>query len=730
MRKLVLIFTLTFSCASFMSNAQRYRDVYPQIANASSDEIALSLIKTYMIEDLDHPNANLRLALIYERRYRNADPLTEYERVMANANEAALRFIKAKTLIDDKEVKKNSGWYADFSSSVDSRGRPIVDFSTVNNKIQHGYDSAKLLTEKLPAIYQAFTESVDFYDQAIKIFAEINGAYTSYDKLLLLFDEQLNEQLETLKVKYDSSLFYLDKYQSLIADYPIRGYNQTYTIDSINTYRLEGLLTSPNFLINNIEIWNYKAWANKVQKDVSSEINNLRVNLDQAENALNNSLKIIEDRSYNENFTPHSIDKKLEFDLRKFDNESLPVALLKYKEFKQDLILKNNATLDFDSTVSTDIRNVYFGELLYLARDADSLINIATDRINDESFKKYPAYFKDNYGSKAQVTTFLNAQKNLSDQLLTRSVASLRENILGALTNLENPDQNYSYRRLKIPATIEEIAIDSLNNNFHTTHKVVSADGSKYVGGVVKSARAPFAVKTFLIKVDENDKVTWYKEFELIEAPEGTQVNVLGNLTLTPEGCALAIHAYDNVAPNNHIIYLDEDGQELFNIALETKLFPRYSQYIEHNSSILLSFKGTELEQNVTSEESLDLVSINLIGDVLWQKSFEYSGNIESLIPTSDGFMVVGNFTSITNTKGQRVVTKINQGQTNGFSAKFDHQGNGLSIVTFDSSDKYTIDKVIKINDSVINLMGYKDPSGNPIHLIINKYNQTIFSDL
>jgi len=727
MRKSAII--LALSLVSLATYAQRYRDIYPQIANATSDETALSLIKTYMVEDLDHPNANLRLALIYEKRYKNADPLTQYERAIANAQEAALRFIKAKTLIDDKEVKKNTGWYAEFSSGVDSRGRPVVEFATVDNKIKHGYDSAKLLTQKLPPIYNAFTESVDFYDQAIKIFAEINGAYTSYDKLLLLFNEDLNQKLETLKTKYDSSLFYLDKYISLINDYPIKGYNQSYTIDSIKTYRLEGLLTSPNFLVNNIKIWNYKAWASKVQHDVNSDIIDLRKKLNQAEIALNNSLKIIEDKSYNENFNPHVIDKKLEFDLRKFDNESLPVALLKYKEFKQDLLLKNNTTLDFDSALSTAIKNVYFGELIYLTNDADSLLNIASSRVEDETFKKYPDYFNSLYGSKQTLTTYLGGEKDLSKRLLTKSVEKLRENILGELSNTSGPNEFYTYRRLKIPATIETVNVDSIDNNFYSTNEVQSADGSKYVGGVVKSSRAPNPVKTFIIKVDENEKVAWYKEFELLES-SGAQTNLLGNLTITPEGCALAIHTYDSDSVANHVIYLDENGEEIFNIKLETKSIPRLSQYTENNSSLLLSFKGDVLGQNLKNQEALDLVSINLIGDVLWQKKFEYSGNIESLITTSDGFMVLGNFSSITNTNGQRVVTKINEGQTNAFSARFDQQGNGLSIATFESGENYKINKVVKINDSVINLMGYKDPSGRSIHLIINKYNRVIYSDL
>ena len=102
----IIILILTATAGS----AQRYKDVFPRIAQAS-DEEALALIKGYLVNDLDHPNCNLRLALIYENRYKTSNPITEYERAMANANEAKIRFTKSAAVVNEKEVRKNSGYY-------------------------------------------------------------------------------------------------------------------------------------------------------------------------------------------------------------------------------------------------------------------------------------------------------------------------------------------------------------------------------------------------------------------------------------------------------------------------------------------------------------------------------------------------------------------------------------------------------------------------------------------
>jgi len=729
MRRLIILGVLIITAAN-LAIAQRYKDVFPSIASAKSNEEALSIIKSYMLEDLDHPNSNFRLALIYEDRYKDSHPLTEFERTLANSEASKIRFLKAQVLVDDKEVKRNSGWYREFASSIDSKGRAVVEFSTIQNKIKNGYDSANLYVEKLPAIYEAFTESVDFYDQCIKLFAEINGQYASYDKLALLYDEELKEKLETLKSDYDSSLFYLDKFIKLNNEFPVLDYNPSYSISKINTYRLEGLLTSPNFLVPNIEIWGYKTWANNVQLTVADKVSPMRKELVEAEEKLQESLTKIKNFNYDETFEPHIIDKKLEFDLRRFDNQSLPVSLLKYKEFKQTLLLNNNKLEKLDSTDSKDIQNAYFGELLYATLDADSLLKITESRIDDESINKYPAYLTSYYGGKPELNSYLADQKSLSTEYREKSVNGLRVNVLGELNAENDEPEDYRYGRLRIPSKIEDLNIDSLDNNFHTLYKLHSADGSKYLGGIVKSSRSPNPVLTFVIKVDENGTVKWYNQYELIEEPVGNQFNILGSMVLTPEGCALSIFSYDDNEPFNSLIYLNENGEEIFNNKLQTKNFPEVSKYVEDNSSILVVYKGDSEKNDLSKKESVEMISYNLIGDLLWNRTLEYAGDIQSLITLDNGYMIVGNFSSIKNVKGLEIVTRINNGQTNAFAALFDRQGRVLSVRTIKSPDQYVINKVAKINDSIINLMGYKEPSGATIHFIINGENQVIYSNL
>src|SRR6267154_3102692 len=221
---LILVFLL-----SLTSTAQRlkYKELFPLMSSMSNNELKNSL-KEFLNEELDHPNANFRLALVYEKNYKSGDGLINYEYVVANAQQAKLRFTKSKQLVDEREVNSNNEYYFPVFKMFDSKGKPDVPFAPVSKKISDGYDSADLFIKKMPAIYKSFTKSVNFYDKSVKLFADINSRFFSLDDLYLYYDADLDQQMESLKTSYDSAKFFLDQYLSLIKAYPIPHHKQQY----------------------------------------------------------------------------------------------------------------------------------------------------------------------------------------------------------------------------------------------------------------------------------------------------------------------------------------------------------------------------------------------------------------------------------------------------------------------------------------------------------------------
>jgi hypothetical protein len=723
---------ITFICLVLSSQllAQKFKDVYPTLVSASDDE-ALSILKSYMIDDLDHPNSNFRLALIYERRYKASDPITQYERTLANANEAKLRFTKSSAVINEKEVSKNTGYYADFATGFDGKGRPIVDFNTINQKIRSGYDSAKLFSDKMPKIYAYFTNSVNYHDKAIKLYNEINGDFASRDKLLLMYNDNLKAKLEALKVNYDSSIVNLDKYLTASKAFDSKQFNQSYTIKGIETYRLQGLLTSPNFLVKNIEIWDYKTWADNAINEVSRDISSLRNDLNKAELGLNASLKAMSPLTHNTNLTPYKVDNKLIFNLIKYDNKSLPVALLRYKQFKQSLIDQLSIVNDRDTTGAKDIYLIQLGELIYKSKDADSLLQIAERRIELENISKYESYFATHYNGEAGLKQYMAAEKKSAAEALDKGVSQMFLNLEGS--EVKAGPEFLTYRGIKIPTIAKYVNPDSMNTELHTTHIKTSTDGSRYLVGLNKSSRKPNHINVFVAKTDERAKVIWYKEFSFTEDKIDPIINEVGDVAITPEGCAVLVRSKNATGLINRLFYINENGEEIFNKEITKSLYPRKMQYVESTNAFILAHKGAAYKQNHSKKEELELMSINILGDVLWSNSFEYAGNIVDLFNVDKGFMVLGNYSEIKGADGKVFRTKVNTGQTNAFATRFTTTGKLLSLKVMVSTSNYHIDKVVKINDKIINLLGKKssiDEDGERLHIIVNSNPEVLHFEL
>ncbi len=718
MKKLLIIITLA---GSFNSFGQKFKDIYPELVKAS-DEDAVSIIKSYMIEDLDHPTCNLRLALIYERGYKNANPITEFEKAMANAEEAKLRFSKSTMVVDEKEINKNTGYYVDFASGFDSKGRPIVAFSTINEKIRGGYDSAKQFTEQMPIIYDYFTKSVDFHDKAIKAFNEINGQFTSRDKLLLLYNSDMKNKLNQLMQDYDSSIYNLEQYMKTYKSFAPNNFKQKFKVNNIETYRLQGLLTSPSFLIDNIEIWNYKLWAQEIINEAESEVSQLRSDLNAAELGITKALAKLNPLATVPDFTPYTIDNKLIFSLIKYDNQSLPVAALRYKQFKQTLVQQQALINDRDTTTENAIYQVHLGDLIYYAREADSLLTIMQNRSTEENIEKYDNFFRMHYNGLSGVNQFIEKEKQTAKQVIAQGVADLY-NSLKEVTHDKGSLLNYKGIRLSTIAKI--IAADSIGNSPYTMYKKQSTDGSTYLSGLVKSTKKPNHTNAFMAKVSDGGRVAWYKEFSFTTDNTNPTTNEIGDMAITPEGCGILVRARNAEGMVNHLLYLNENGEEIFSKALDISLFPRSMQYVEATNAFIFAHKGATFEQDYKNKETAALMSINILGDVMWSQQFDFAGNIVDIINVKGGFMLIGNYAEIADEEGKTYRTRINTGQTNAFAARFTLQGKLAAVKPIESANNYFIHSVVKVNDKIINLLGNKGSievaEQEDVHLIVNQ---------
>ncbi|MFC2124573.1 hypothetical protein ACFLU5_07155 [Bacteroidota bacterium] len=750
MKKLLYIVLFLIAAVAFDINAQelKYKDIYPLIESRDFSD-AVPRLREFLQQEPDHPSANFQLALIYERRYKSYDLIMQHKPAMKNAENAKLLFLNAQMLIDDREIKKNGKKFYTNFARLDERGKLTVEYQNVKDKIDSAYVEIDQFIRNSPNIYHYFTKSVQFHDKVTKRFADINGRYTSLKSLYLLYDRDLKKSMQDLKEEYDSCLFYFNKYMEATAAYPIVDYNQTFEIRKINNYRLDGLMTKNDFLGEKIIFWDYKSWVDEVEQMITSDIAELRNQINLNEDKLDASIRILEKPSsaIGREIELKEVDRDLVLKLRNYDYNSMVTPLLLYKDSKQNLLYKALAEfeLEEDTTQSITYENqlTYYSQMINLSREGDSLVNLVTVLNKPDNYAKHTDYFKTYYNGESGFNTFISREKSFVEDKVKEYAQQIQNTILENLNIEEDSSQFITHGKVKIPFYLT--ALDSItipDNSIFTTHINYNQDSTYYLAGVTRPKSDSNNVVVFVSKVNKVRETEWFRTIDVeIDTIGPDSHNTVASMIVTSVGCILTINSMHMISGvmMNTIKVISETGDETFSKRIEEEFYPRSLSFNEQSNSYLITFKGTDIIEDIVMPEPLVVIRLDKDGEVLWRKQTMISGNVEDLINIKGGFLVVGNFSEISMDDGTTVSLNGELGQTNTYVLKIDWLGNMTEKKLFQSDRPFYTRKIIKVNDENINLLGYRGnfstrPFGKTegeeiVHIITNAGLYTINSN-
>lgn len=717
----------------------KYKDLFPKFSSLSNEEIKNEL-KEYLAEDLNHPNANFRLAYVYETNYRRADPLTEFQFAMANVEQTKIRYIKSKQLVDEREVERNNEYYFPLFKTFDTKGKPYVSFVQVQQKVNNGYDSAVLFSDKMPAIYKNFTRSVYHYGLATKIFADISSQFGSTEDLLLLHNSELDHKLGSLKMHYDSTLIYLNHYTELIKAYPIHTHQQRYQIQAIKTYRLDGLQTRVNFLINDISLWDYGTWVDQIRLQLSKEILSLRTKLRQQQESLDKSLEKVSSISPSESYTPISLDKQTMFALSNFDRQSIVQSLFNYRAFKQEFI-RQRKQVQLD-TAASERNALIYTQWIYSNRKADTLLFSVDAGLTPLKIEKHKEFLDTYYKGRGGIESLYQAEKKLiADDFKVQTIS-----IQGVVKNLQlgyagEPGKMIRVTTVNVPLFV--VPGDSLpvDNSLQTRRLLKNSDGSTYVGGMYRPDKKLDNLVVFVAKINAEGKGEWFKNFNLKADSLSKDAfdNHLGPMTLTKEGCAFVVHTLDasKTKKLNSLIYLTEKGEDKKRKKLVETSYPRLITYSEEVNGFVMLLKGDQPAEDIGVKENMTLLSYNVLGDQLWKREISLAGSAVQLFNLSDGYAIVGNYQQITDLAGKEFRTRVTEKETGSYFIKIKSNGVTSLIKPFSMGSSWVTVRVVKVNDSSLHLLGFKgtpadQKAGQELgsHTMIDSNGQVIFSNV
>ncbi len=396
---------------SFQLTAQRqlkYSRVHEVVLQNNLDK-SYSLLLAFQKQDPKFANAYFQLALIAEYWAKDYDPLTEPRLVRFFADKTRLYYGLCELKL--KEESKGNREYYENAGIIPADKKLTLE--EVNVFVTKKADEMVEYEKNINEITSYFEKTVEYYNQCVSNFKEINNDYTNIKNIYLSEDPELIVKLNTISTAFDSSLYYFQKYRAVLDRFPIKNYNQHYTLKSIETYRLDGL-TQTNFLKNDIVIWDYSAWVKNVKETMSKNVSTNKTDLQTVFSEMESKLKALEKESYSDGFSPYNLDEKFVYKIEKFDPQSLLTALFRYREAQIELqtLFRTRANQPKSTyKVSLKSHTEFVQKYLKKQAETDSLLNLTESRISAKNIQKYQKFYLQTFNGLTGLKDYIPRQK-------------------------------------------------------------------------------------------------------------------------------------------------------------------------------------------------------------------------------------------------------------------------------------------------------------------------------
>ncbi|MGM0582721.1 MAG: hypothetical protein ACQETL_18735 [Bacteroidota bacterium] len=713
MKKLLFILTLSFvlPIATYAQLDLDYEDdINPYFLGDSAD-LVFPILYDFFKNNNDHPATNIQLALIFEDRYKNAHPISDYESAIANAERAQLLFGRSRDLIDDRETRRNAWYYPNFTNEFRRNGKPKVEFDSVKVVFEEGLIEADSFLTYMPPIHTNFMKMVEHYDLASKNFVRINGDYNSLKDVYLLFDEDLEARFDLVKSSYDSTLYYFKKYQEEAAKYPPFKLEQKISINQIKTYRLDGLVIQTDFLVDDIGLWDYGTWVDQVKEVIDTEINLLRNDIEKIEKKLDESFAKMDNWVPNDTINLDPIEKKSIYKIRRYDLNSPVANVFQYKDDKLDLINEQKSLSVYDTAedISFQVKlytiNRVFQQTVSLENDLEKY----NSEIPNSNLDKNKEFYQKYYGGLDGIKSYFNNEEEELLDIRSESAKKLRSQILD---HLEEPflQETPTYRGVEFEWKMPEYENDSLAKNIaFLNYSKKNVNDLEYFSGFYFD---PDSVSQAFYGAKDGNNVKWYNAvpsfYENSKVWQKVKdINVAGGGDLN-----FLVHEshVDSLDFINRIMVSDENGEIKNEIEVNTQEQPIELTSLRNSNFQLAFYQGDALGEAVRPTK-LTAVKFHPDSSDYFIKEINVNGKYNGVFQTEAGI----------------IVTSSSEDKKNIYVTLLDNEFNALDNKTFSFEEAIDIKHHYQVSDESLHLMNIRGEKG---HLVFTDQFELRYSDI
>jgi hypothetical protein len=406
--RLLLLFFVT---SSAYGQKVKYKDIFALLSTKQYEQ-AEPFLKRYLIENDDNPNAFLYRGFIFQERSMKSDVLKQTSLVLAQTDSAILFYDKALKSIDEREVRKNKEYYQVYNRRDLRTGEFGVKLSDIQFDVEKRIQALRERGDKVKMLKHYFSLSDSLYKKSNALFVSIQKRFPTEKYLYLRADDALVKDLKTLSERFDSCRTAFDSYLTSASNLGNTGYNHALSIKEISDYGKDGIERA-DFFKDEITLWDYKKFADKVHGSIVKEIIPMREHLITYDIEINKLRdKLNTDSVSVKNDLTKLVDQLLHEKLQKFDSDPLPIEVfvMKTSDLEYRSTLLDHKT--FRDSADLHFRLSLLQKEMKALNKLDSVCRQIEEHEIDERSKDYEHFITNTYSSPVVLKSYVNALKD------------------------------------------------------------------------------------------------------------------------------------------------------------------------------------------------------------------------------------------------------------------------------------------------------------------------------
>ena len=446
-------FVISLLSASITSAQKKvkYKDIFG-LLSTKQYEAAEPFLKEYLKENED-PNAYLFMGIVFQEKSGKDDILRQTPLAIAHMDSAISFYQKAYQTITDKEIKRKDEYYQSYNRRDLRTGEFGVKLSDIQFDLEKKMEGLKEKIDRVKMVEYYFSLSDSLYKRSNELYGSIIKEFDAEKDFFLRADQNTIKALASLSSRYDSCLKAFDQFKAGMATVGKTGYAHSVNKVEIKNFKVDGLSTA-DFYQNDLQLWDYKTWAQNAKQAIEKDIFPIREHLISYDIEINklrekmnsDSVSVINDLT-------KLIEKLLGEQLKKYDEHPLPmdVFAMKIKDLEYRSLLLDNRK--YQDSADVHLQLAIIKKELAGANELDSIATALLARDIDKEAKNYSHFIANTYSNNTVLKSYIKVMKDFSERekrirvsLLSKHEDALRWMVVNATDSIPLFAEPLKYR--------------------------------------------------------------------------------------------------------------------------------------------------------------------------------------------------------------------------------------------------------------------------------------------